>query len=175
MKRKYLILFSISGLVLSCDQLTKHLVHSILPLDYSRSVIKGFITFVHEQSNGFAFGLLKKAPVSLQEIFFIAIPVFALVLIVLIFIKLRDDQMLTSVALTTIFSGALGNLLDRLKYGYVVDFLKIHFSDYFSFPPFNIADCSIIVGVALMFWNTWKQEPLVGAGESATPMQKDNV
>lgn len=154
MKQKYLILFSLSGLVLCCDQLTKHFVHTRFVLNEPKVLLGSFLSLIYTRNNGFAFGLLQKAPQSLQEVFFIGVPVFALILIVLIFIKLQDDQILTSVALTTILAGAIGNLIDRLQHGFVIDFLDIHFRDVFHFPPFNIADCSIIIGVAIMFANT---------------------
>ena len=90
----------------------------------------------------------------MQEVFVIGIPIFALILIVLIFIKLNDGQMLTSLVLTSILGGAVGNLIDRIQYGYVVDFVDLHFGESFHFPPFNIADCSILVGVAIMSYTT---------------------
>jgi signal peptidase II len=164
MKRKYLILFSLSGLVLCCDQLTKHLAIMYLQPDIVREVIPGFLSLVLARNNGFAFGMLQRAPASLQDIFFIAVPVFALILIVLIFIKLRDDQMLTSVALTTILGGAIGNLIDRIQYGSVVDFLDLHWQASFHLPPLNVADISILFGVALMFFSTLTQKEAVKIG-----------
>jgi signal peptidase II len=157
LKRKYLILFSLSGLVLTFDQLTKYLVLSRADLEFGRPIIPGFLSLILAKNNGFAFGFLRKAPHSLQEIFFIAVPVFALILIVLIFIKLRDDQMLSSIALTTILGGAIGNLIDRLQYGYVIDFLDFHWQET-HLPPFNVADLSIITGVILMFVSTLTQK-----------------
>lgn len=157
MKQRYLILFSLSGLILGLDQLLKHVVQSSWQQGTEHWLIPGFISAILKQNNGFAFGLLQQAPKQFQEIFFIAVPIFALVLIILIFIKLQDDQMLTSVALTTIFSGAMGNLLDRIKYSYVIDFLQIHWKEKIILPAFNIADISILVGVILMFLNTLKQ------------------
>jgi signal peptidase II len=157
MKRKYLILFSLTGFVLCCDQLTKHLAHRILESDAPRPLIPGFLTLIYTRNTGFGFGLLAAAPDSLKEIFFIGVPVFALILIVLIFIKLQDDQMLTSVALTTILGGAIGNLIDRIQHGYVVDFIRLHWHEHAQLPPFNLADCSILIGVALMVYNTWGQ------------------
>ena len=151
MKRKYLILFSLSGLILCLDQFTKHLVLLRLVPGEKHELINGLLTLVHSRNNGFAFGLLQKAPASVQSIFFVGVPVFALILIVLIFIKLQDNQMLSSVALTTILGGAIGNLIDRLHYGYVIDFLDIHL---FRMPPFNVADFSIVIGVILMFVST---------------------
>ena len=158
MKQKYLILFSLSGLVLCLDQLTKHFVHSRFALGQGHDLIPSVLALTYTRNNGFAFGLLQKAPASLQQIFFIGVPVFALILIVLIFIKLQDNQMLTSLALTTILGGAIGNLIDRLQYGYVIDFINVHWRDSFHMPAFNIADCSIIVGVLIMFFNTLMQE-----------------
>lgn len=158
MKRKYLILFSLSGLVLCLDQLTKFLVQSSLDANQIIEVIPGFVDLIYARNNGFAFGMLQKAPAPLQEIFFVAVPVFALVLIVLIFIKLRDDQMLTSISLTSILGGAVGNLIDRLQYGFVIDFLRIHWKDNLQLAAVNVADLSIIVGVILMFINTLRRE-----------------
>jgi signal peptidase II len=152
MKRKYLILFSLSGLVLCCDQLSKHLVTRYLEVGVRHPVISSLVTVEYKRNNGFAFGLLQKAPASTQNLFFVGVPVFALILIILIFIKLQDNQVLTSLALTTILAGAVGNLVDRLHYGYVVDFLDI-----LKVTSFNIADVSIIVGVILMFIGTWSQ------------------
>lgn len=162
MKRKYLILFSLSGLILSCDQLTKHLIHSLFSLRESISLLPSLLSLTYLRNTGFAFGLLQRAPESLKDIFFIAVPIFALILIVLIFIKLQDDQLLTSIALTTILGGAIGNLIDRLQYGYVIDFLDLHWREVFHFPPFNLADCSIVIGVAIMFINTLLQERVRG-------------
>jgi len=158
MKQKYLILFSLSGLVLSLDQLTKHYIHSTFALNEGFSVLESFLRLTYTRNNGFAFGLLQKAPASMQDIFFIGVPIFALILIVLIFIKLQDNQLLTSIALTTILGGAVGNLIDRLQYGYVIDFIDVHWKESLHVPTFNVADCSIIVGVIIMFINTLLQE-----------------
>ena len=149
MKQKYLILFSLSGLILCSDQLTKLYVHTLYE---PRAVLDAqtFFSLSHTRNLGFAFGLLQKAPEAIHQIFFIGLPIFALILIVLIFIKLQDNQILTSTALTTILAGATGNLIDRVQHGYVIDFINLRFFD-ISIPAFNIADLSIIVGVAMMF------------------------
>ncbi|MCB0419079.1 MAG: signal peptidase II [Bdellovibrionaceae bacterium] len=154
MKKKYLILFSLSGLIVTCDQLSKQLVRMLLlPGEYS-PVLGGFIVLTQKRNSGFVFGTLQQIPEPLQEFLFIGIPVFALILIILIFLKLQDDQVMTSVALTTILAGAVGNLVDRAQLGYVIDFLEIRFGDFFTIPAFNLADCSILLGVGIMFFNT---------------------
>ncbi len=153
MKRKYLILFSLSGFVIALDQFTKNLAYARLTPGEEHPILGGLLTFTRTHNTGFAFGLISRAPDSLKDVFFIGIPVFALVLIVLIFIKLQDDQMVTSVALTTLLAGAIGNLIDRVQYGHVLDFVRINFLG-MQIPPFNVADCSIIIGVVLMILNT---------------------
>lgn len=154
MKRKYLILFSLSGLIVTCDQLSKHLIRMLILPGERSPVLGGFVVLTQKRNSGFVFGTLQQIPESLQEFLFIGIPVFALILIILIFLKLQDDQILTSVALTTILAGAVGNLVDRAQLGYVIDFVELRFGNFFAIPAFNIADCSIILGVGIMFFNT---------------------
>lgn len=142
------------GLILSCDQLTKQWVDMYLIPQAGIPIISTVFSLTYIRNTGFAFGLLQKAPDFLQGIIYIGVPVFALILIVLIFIKLQDDKILTSIALTTILGGAIGNLIDRLQHGYVIDFLSVHWKNGSRLPTFNIADCSILVGVLIMFINT---------------------
>lgn len=153
MKKKYLILFSLSGFILSLDQFVKTWIHENFVPHQKIELISNVVFLTHTQSTGMAFGILDRVPFHLQNIFFIVVPVFALVLIVLIFIKLKDDQMLTSVALSTILAGAIGNLIDRIQYGHVIDFLEFRFS-FLPLPTFNVADISILVGIVIVFLNT---------------------
>lgn len=157
MKQKYLILFSLCGFVVSLDQFTKYYVSERYDLGQTIWQLWG-IRLSYLQNQGYAFGLFQHLPSTIQEIFFIGLPAFALVLILLIFVKLRDNQLLTSVALTTILAGAIGNLIDRIQFGYVIDFLEINFAKYLYIPPFNIADCSIMLGIIIMFVHAIRQE-----------------
>jgi len=83
----------------------------------------------------------------------VAIPAFSLFLIVLIFIKIQDNQTLPSYALTAILGGAIGNMIDRFEEGPVLDIFQIQIGAFAS-PPFNLADISIVLGVGLLFLNT---------------------
>lgn len=157
MKQRYLILLSFSGLVLSLDQLSKHLVRRFLPIGSETEWIPGLLSVTHMHNTGFAFGLLAEAPAPLEEIFLVGIPVFALILIIMIFIRLRDDRPMTSLSLTCIFAGAIGNLVDRIKGGYVVDFIDLHLGSVVNLPTCNFADLSIVAGVLLLFYNTLVQ------------------
>jgi signal peptidase II len=158
MKRKYLILFSLSGFIVALDQFTKNLAYLNLAPGDEIPLLGSWFKLVRSHNSGFAFGLIHRAPDSLKDVFFVGIPVFALVLIVLIFIKLQDEENLTSLALTTLLAGAIGNLIDRVQYGHVIDFLKVVLPGV-PLPPFNVADCSIVFGVMLMFINTFRTGP----------------
>lgn len=141
------------------DQLSKIWVHTTLRVGESRELVPGLLSLLYTRNTGFAFGFFKKSPNAFQDLFYIGVPIFALVLIVLIFIKLQDNQMLTSVALTTILGGAVGNLIDRAHYGYVIDFIDLH-AGKFHLAPLNVADLSIVLGVTMMFIGTVLRDKL---------------
>ena len=122
----------------------------------SRSLM-GWLALNYYRNQGTAFTMIKSFPPSIQNLFLIAVPVFALFLIILIFIKLKDNQMLTSLALTSILGGALGNMIDRFQTCSVLDIFQIRLIHWQS-PPFNLADISILLGVGIVFWNTLRQE-----------------
>lgn len=152
MHKKHLILLSIAGFIISLDQLSKRIAEQSLEAGRSIPLLGSFVQICFQAHDGFAFGFLSQSSKAIHDIAFIGVPIFALILIVLIFIKLRDNQMTTSLALTMILSGALGNLIDRLRLGYVVDL--VCFSGTWL-SPLNLSDISILFGLAVMFWNTF--------------------
>lgn len=156
MNKKYLTLFSLAGFLISLDQLTKVAVRMQLAEGETRNWF-GLVSLSFYRNQGAAFNMIKNLPPSIQNLFLIAVPVFALFLIILIFIKLQDNQMLTSLALTSILGGAIGNMIDRFESGSVVDILQIRLRNWNS-PPFNLADASILLGVGIVFINTLVQE-----------------
>jgi signal peptidase II len=133
------MIFIIVSVVLSLDQLTKFLVTRNLSYHQSIPVIKGIfhLTLIHNR--GAAFGILKN-----QVPLFIFISVFA---IILIYFHLKDnkDRKSYTIALSLVLAGALGNLIDRLFFGYVIDFL-----DFRIWPVFNVADSAITIGAILL-------------------------
>ncbi|MDK2925203.1 MAG: signal peptidase [Bacillota bacterium] len=128
-----------AGLVLLLDQITKLAVRRYLLPGESLPVLPGIFHLSYVQNPGAAFGILKY-----QTGFFIAIT--ALVVAAIIFYAPRVDPGLLRVALALELGGALGNLIDRLRFGYVVDFL-----DFRIWPVFNVADMAIVIGVGLLF------------------------
>lgn len=150
MKRKYVPLLALTPTFLIVDQLTKFEVIERFRLGESVPVIRGFFNLTYVRNPGAAFGILAEAHPAFRIPFFMVIPLVALVVIYFIFRRLPDRSIKVSSALALVISGAIGNLIDRMMYGYVVDFLDFHWNYRYHFPAFNVADIVICVGVGLL-------------------------
>ncbi len=138
---------SLSLLVLILDQASKWLVVQSMQLYQSIPLLPGFnLTYVH--NTGAAFSLLSEAG-GWQRWFFALIALAISVILTLWLMRLKKNETLMAAALSLILGGAIGNLIDRLLYGYVIDFLDLYYQNW-HWPAFNIADSAICVGVALM-------------------------
>lgn len=155
MKPRYLILLAVTVLILGLDQATKILIDRSMALYQSRPVIDGLFSITYMRNRGAAFSFLSGFSYRLP--FFIGISLAALVVIIFAYRKLRDDQTLAAVALAMIFAGALGNLIDRIRLGEVIDFLDVYWRTY-HWPAFNVADSAICVGVALLAFDMLREE-----------------
>ncbi len=140
-------------LILACDQCTKLLCARYLTLHQSLPVVKGFfhLTLVHNR--GAAFGIGKG-----HVLFFVFASLCAIVFIVLNF---RKSTAFVRCSLALILAGAVGNLIDRLLFGYVVDFLDLRI-----WPVFNVADSAITVGALLLVYSIFKDSRSPAAGTS---------
>lgn len=147
MKTKYIILSVVTIVVLLLDQATKIFIDRTMELHSSITVVENFFNITYIRNRGAAFGFLSETSFRLP--FFIFISISAVVIILGIFRKLRQEQKLTAVALSLIFAGALGNLLDRIRLGEVIDFIYVHWYEHY-WPAFNVADSAICVGVFLL-------------------------
>lgn len=140
----------ITGLMVSADQLSKLYVHTQFRLGESISVISGFFNLTYVRNFGAAFGFLADSHPSFREIFFLAMPPIALLIILLILRGVDNKDTKQIIALSSIFGGAIGNYIDRLRFRYVIDFLDFHIGGKWSWPAFNIADAAIVGGVILL-------------------------
>jgi signal peptidase II len=147
MALKYRILIIVSLITIVLDQATKLYIARTLPLHSMITVIENFFTITYLRNKGAAFGMLATSPWRLP--FFIIVSLVAVVVIFVVIKKLRDDQKLAASALSLIFAGALGNLIDRIRFGEVIDFIFVHWYDHY-WPAFNVADSAICVGVFLL-------------------------
>jgi len=158
MKSKYIILICLAGLVITLDQISKLYIAHHFELHESATVIPHFFNLTYVRNTGAAFGLLAKAPESFRIPFFIIIPLIALTIIVLIFKKTQETQLLMITALSLILGGAIGNFIDRLRFNYVIDFLDFHWFSKYHWPAFNVADSTIVVGVLLLIFYTFTHD-----------------
>ena len=156
--RTALAAFSIA---LPLDQLTKLAVDRHLSFADRIEVVAGFFYLTHVRNTGAAFGLFADGDPTLRLAFFIGISLVALGIIGSFFSKLAPGDRLPAFALGLILSGAVGNLIDRVWRGEVIDFLHFKLWAGFSWPDFNVADSCIVVGVGLLLL-----ELLASEGES---------
>jgi len=131
----------ITILTIAADQITKALI--LEHIRYYESIrVLPFFQIVNVKNTGAAFGLFR----SLGNTFFIILSIIAIIFI--IYLLLRDDA--DPLPLSLILGGAIGNLIDRLRLGYVVDFLDFHIGEH-HWPAFNLADSALTVGIGLLF------------------------
>ncbi len=154
---KYLLLGVITLVVVLVDQWTKLAIHRRFHWGESRPLFESFFSLTYVRNTGAAFGLLHHAPVWFREPFFIVVPVAAMFVILWIFATLPKSQKTVAFGLCLVFSGALGNLIDRLRLGYVIDFLDFYWKQE-HWPAFNFADSCIVVGVTILFVATFMTE-----------------
>lgn len=151
MKKNILIFFLGAAVIIVLDQITKSAITTRFALHEAYPVISGFFNLVYVLNPGAAFGFLANASETFRYIFFTGITVLAAGLIVYYLVKSNPRNLMLAGSLTLIFSGAIGNLIDRLRFGAVVDFLDVYIGTT-HWPAFNVADSAITVGAILMIW-----------------------
>lgn len=146
-------------LLVAADQLTKFLIWAPLPeINYSAPVIPGVLNFTKIANGGASFGMLQGA-----QVFFIVMTVVVLIAAGYFMIRYRHKQSrFFRVVIAVVFAGALGNLIDRVAFGYVRDFIDIRLFSFWNFV-FNIADTALVIGailicVYLLFFHKDKKE-----------------
>ncbi|MBP1904395.1 signal peptidase II [Paenibacillus turicensis] len=150
-----MIYYLIAFIVFVIDQLTKYVIATRLELWDQISVIGNFFLITSHRNTGAAFGILEN-----QRYFFIIITIVVVIGIVWYIQKMKNTgNKLLPFALSLVLGGALGNFLDRALTGEVVDFLQFNFGSY-TFPIFNIADSCIVIGVALIIIDSFREMSL---------------
>jgi signal peptidase II len=147
MSNKYLWSGSIVSVVLVLDQLTKYVVETRIRLYDVIPVIPGFFNLTHVRNRGAAFGILANLPGAWRSAFFITVTIAAVVVIAVLIRKTHERLLV--IAFSLIAGGAVGNVIDRVRYGEVVDFIQWYVRSYY-WPSFNVADSAISIGVGLL-------------------------
>jgi signal peptidase II len=152
---KYILTVFIALFVVILDQITKMIIRSGLAL-FEKIQVLPFFNMVHVRNPGAAFGILNDLPENVRMPLFALVLIVALVAIFTFLKKTGDKNMLQIFSLSLILGGAIGNSIDRFRFGYVTDFIDFHwFGDpRYHWPAFNIADSAITIGVVLILLET---------------------
>ena len=142
--------------IVACDQYSKLLV--VKHLEYGEQVsVSSFFSWVHWRNEGAAFSFLNDAG-GWQRWVFVGLAIGFSLFLINELRRLRQGDSLQALAFALILGGALGNMIDRALLGFVVDFLRFSWSDWY-FPAFNVADSAIFVGAVLWFIQIWREGP----------------
>ena len=150
-KIKYIRLFAIASLVITFDQVTKFVILNTMPLYHSITVIPGCFNIVHIHNPGGAFGVFATQSDTVRKILFLVISSFAACFVLYFYNRTPRNYPLLASGFALIFGGAIGNIIDRIYLGKVVDFLDFYIGPY-HWPTFNVADSAITVGVGLLLF-----------------------
>ena len=137
--------------IIVLDRLSKIIIDRLLPLHHSIPVIDGFFNLTYVRNTGAAFGIFAGSAEIFRRPFLIAVSIVASGFIVVMLRRLPDKEKGLTTALAFILGGAVGNLIDRVVYGEVIDFLDCFWGNY-HWPAFNLADSFITVGVLLALY-----------------------
>jgi signal peptidase II len=142
-------------LLIGLDQLTKQLVHQNMAL-YDSIELLPFFNLTYVRNYGAAFSFLSDAG-GWQRWFFTVLAVVISSVIAVWMSRLPRQQIKLGLALSLVFAGAIGNLIDRSIYGYVIDFFHLYYQTW-HYPAFNIADSAICIGAALIIWDSFSSD-----------------
>ncbi len=152
MKRKSLYLFGTGVIIVLLDQFTKGSVLRNFEEGQTLEVIQNYFNITYVRNYGAAFGLFSKIQSDIRSAFFLVIPPIAMIVILFMLKTVTQEEKIKILALCSVFAGAVGNYIDRLRFGYVVDFLDFHYHKEWVWPAFNVADMSIVCGISILIF-----------------------
>ena len=153
-KSKKFYFFIMLGIV-AVDQSSKWLVVKYISLESTVDIIKGCLRIWHVRNSGAIWGFFSGHDNKLIPIIITALAIAALLIVAYFFLRTPGRHRLELTAYTFILGGALGNIIDRLRLGFVVDFLDAYIKSQ-HWPTFNFADSCISIGVLLLAWSIWR-------------------
>jgi signal peptidase II len=152
MSSKYTLLLITVGVIVLSDQITKLYVDAVMWPHQSITVIENYVDITYVRNPGGAFGLFARANREVIRPLLLGLTAVAVVIMILIYRSTPPNRLLVRLAFALIMGGAIGNLIDRLRFDEVIDFIDVHWSHY-HWPAFNIADAAITIGVAILCWD----------------------
>jgi signal peptidase II len=151
MKNKY---YLAALLVLAIDHITKLIVQEHLGAGRVVEIIPGFLRFSYVSNSGVAFGIFNGVQSVWKPYILAGMAILALAVIIIYSARVPRGKILLQLALAITMGGILGNFLDRIIRGYVIDFIEFHIHERFYWPNFNVADSAITIGIALLLIDT---------------------
>ena len=167
--RRYGILGLVVLTIIVVDQVTKAYIDGSMYLHESISIIPGYFNLTYIRNPGAAFGIMGTTSSGFRLVFFFLTSILAMGLLITIFLRLDSRDWWGQLTIASIFGGAIGNFIDRLQYGEVIDFLDFYINGY-HWPAFNVADSAISVGVVslLLLFAFEKRKPDLTPQEDST-------
>jgi len=153
------LMLVIAAIVVILDRITKHIVAQQLPNGQAHTIIPGIFRISDVHNTGAAFSMFAEnaSPVTVRNVL-IAFSIIAVLILFGMLWRVGRHLTVTSVALALILGGAFGNLYDRVRYHYVIDFLEVHILRY-HWPDFNVADSCIVIGACLLLIEIFRPQP----------------
>jgi signal peptidase II len=168
MVTKYRYFLAAFLIALPLDQISKTWIVNNFHYGERLEVIPGFFELTHVRNPGGAFSFFADGPVEQRMAFFIGSTLIAIGLLIVFLVRHEPEARLSPLALGAILGGAIGNLIDRLVYGEVIDFLDFHLFGGYTWPTFNVADSAIVVGVAVLMVEIFLEKEPEGEAQPAT-------
>ena len=152
------------------DQASKYWIIGRLHYGERMWVIPGYFELTHVRNPGGMFSFMADASVEVRMILFVGAAILAIFLLLLFLARHPADERLVPMALGMILAGAVGNLLDRLIHGEVIDFLNVHLMNGYVWPSFNVADSLIVVGTIILMFEVFMGEAPSSEQEEEEPL-----
>ncbi len=157
---------TVSLAVLLIDQWTKGIVTRAFDVHQTRALIPGLFDITYVRNSGAAFGLFASVDSSVKALLLNSVAVLVFLVVSAYALRSSHRSIRLQLGFALILGGAVGNLLDRVRFGYVVDFLDLSISGH-HWPAFNVADSAICIGVGLLFLDMLQNEGEANAGPAA--------
>lgn len=155
-KTRLTLFFGLALAIIVADQVTKQLVVGHLPVESSVEVFPGYFDIVHARNPGAAFGVFSESGPQFRSYVLLSVTIAALLVILGAMLCTTNIDASLTAGYSLFFGGAAGNLIDRIRFGEVVDFLDVHVGAY-HWPAFNVADSALCVGVGLFFLHAFRE------------------
>jgi signal peptidase II len=155
---RYKIMILISGLVVVLDQFTKFLILKLLPVHTSITVIPGFLDITHLHNAGVAFGMFSGNSSNTKQLLLMFASLIAVGVLFYLYHQANQTNRFMMAGFALLLGGAVGNLIDRIYMGKVVDFIDLYIGD-MHWPAFNVADSAISVGVTILLYHVIFNKP----------------